>query len=115
VDNLSVKILKAIVTDTNGKFLQGGVQFISGFTGTWPGGVEVPRVNLSRKGDNPKCDTPITELESHNGHAPAFKTQEEMDTYIDRVVKAVDAVADPVQLPDSLKQALSDIDGLDNI
>ena len=115
MDNLSVKILKTIVTSADGTFLQGGVQFASGFTGTWPEEVEVPRVNLSRKGDNPECNTPITNLESHNGHAPAFKSQEEMDTYIDRVVKAVDAVADPVQLPDSLKQALSDIDGLDNI
>ena len=115
MDGLSVKILKTIVTSADGTFLQGGVQFTSGFTGTWPEEVEVPRVNLSRKGDNPECNTPITNLESHNGHAPAFKSQEEMDTYIDRVVKAVDAVADPVQLPDSLKQALSDIDGLDNI
>ena len=115
MDGLSVKILKTIVTSADGTFLQGGVQFASGFTGMWPEGVEVPRVNLSRKGDNPECNTPITNLESHNGHAPAFKSQQEMDAYIDRVVKAVDAVADPVQLPDSLKQALSDIDGLDNI
>jgi hypothetical protein len=115
VDNLNIKILKAVVANEIGAFLQGGVTFISNFTGTWPEGVAVPTVNLSRKGDNPKCDTPITSLESHNGHAPAFQSQEDMDAYIDRVVKAVDAVAEPVQLPDSLKVALSDIDGLDNI
>ena len=115
MDNLSVKILKTIVTSADGKFLQGGVQFASGFTGTWPEEVEVPRVNLSRKGDNPACDTPINSLEIHNGHAPGFKTQEAMDAYIERVVKAVDEVADPVQLPGHLKDALSDIEGLDNI
>ena len=115
MDNLSIKVLKNIVTDAAGQFLQGGGQFCSDPIGPWPEGVEVPSVNLSRKGDNPECNTPITNLESHNGHAPAFKSQQEMDAYIDRVVKAVDAVADPVQLPDSLKQALSDIDGLDNI
>jgi hypothetical protein len=38
-----------------------------------------------------------------------------MDAYIERVVKAVDEVADPVQLPGHLKDALSDIEGLDNI
>ena len=115
MDNLNIKILKNVLTNEKGAFLQGGVMFTSNFTGVWPEGVAVPTVNLSRKGDNPKCDTPITSLESHNNHSPAFQSQEAMDAYIDRVVKAVNSVAEPVQLPDNLKEALSDIDGLDNI
>ena len=115
MDNLSIKVLKNIVTDSSGVFIQSGVQFFSDPNGSWPEGVEVPTVNLSRKGNNPECDTPITNLQKHNGHAPGFKTQGEMDAYIERVVKAVDEVADPVQLPGHLKDALSDIEGLDNI
>jgi hypothetical protein len=115
VDNLSIKVLKNIVTDSSGVFIQSGVQFFSDPNGPWPEGVPIPTVNLSRKGDNPNCDTPINSLEIHNGHAPTFKTQEAMDAYIERVVKAVDEVADPVQLPGHLKDALSDIEGLDNI
>ena len=115
MDNLSIKVLKNIVTDSSGVFIQSGVQFFSDPNGPWPEGVPIPTVNLSRKGDNPNCDTPINSLEIHNGHAPGFKTQEAMDAYIERVVKAVDEVADPVQLPGHLKDALSDIEGLDNI
>tara|TARA_R100000306_G_C4300624_1_gene104906 strand:+ start:303 stop:569 length:267 start_codon:yes stop_codon:yes gene_type:complete len=81
----------------------------------WPEGMSVPTVNLSRSGTNPKCDTPVTALQAHNGHAPGFKSAEEMDDYIARVMQHVIEAVAPVQLPDNLKADLEDIDGLDKI
>ena len=41
-------------------------------------------VNLSKSG-NPKCDTPIKFLQSHNDHAGTFTSYNMMRIYIDRV------------------------------
>ena len=80
--------------DGNSKFIAGMPHFFS----TPPEGFvkylldiqqPIPKVNLSRNGSNSNCNMHISDLQSHNGHAPSFTDEIELMGYIDRVLEHI--------------------------
>ena len=66
-------------------------------------------VNLSKSG-NPKCDTPIKFLQSHNDHAGTFSSHTIMREYINRVVRDAQSTIERYNLDlQEYQQALKEI------
>ena len=42
-------------------------------------------INLSKTGENPKCDIPLRHTQEHNSHAGMFHDEGQMQEYIDRI------------------------------
>lgn len=57
--------------------------------GEWPedlwAEVSQVKVNLSRHGTNPHCNTPVTHLAVHTSHACEFNDESSMEVYSERV------------------------------
>ena len=86
---MKVNIHKYIKRDNEGNYMSGQVMFESLVTNEesqW-----VPHsliVNLSKSG-NPQCDTPIRNLQKHNGHAGTFGSHVLLQDYVRRVTKDI--------------------------
>ena len=82
---MKINIHKHIKLDTYGNFMSGQVFFESLVTNEES--AHIPHdliVNLS-KHSNPQCDTPIRNLQKHNGHAGAFGSQTILQSYVRRI------------------------------
>jgi len=55
------------------------------------------RVNLSRKGENPTCWFPVTNLQGHKSHTPLMHSKEEAEEYLARVKADFDAACAAIE------------------
>ena len=89
---LNVNVLINTVRDEKDKLIEGRVVFTSQPPKGWvqfllDKGMSIPRVNCSRKGNNPDCNISIFELQIHNDHAPLFTNEDEMFAWLDRILQ----------------------------
>ena len=72
--------------------LEGGNMYVAHFE--WEGESlpeDTEKVNLSRKGTNPSCWFTPDRAADHDGHSPAHKSEEEYQSYVDRVQKDIES------------------------
>ena len=98
-----------IKNDPQGYFLSGQVLYESLVTNKEV--QDIPSsltINLSKSGNNPQCDMPLTCLQAHNGHAGTFTSRTVMREYIRRVT------ADITDVVSDYNMALEELQSKDN-
>jgi len=85
---LKIRIYRKRNVDESGNFISESIELFSLNAKLWKGRPDAG-VNLGRRGTNPKCNTKLTNLVSHNHESPTFLARSEADAYIRRVINDI--------------------------